>query len=93
MGGSINEVQRRIGQAPCGETLMRATVLLPLLCMLAACSAPPPPDPEQRPEPKAATPSPITATANVYKDAAHTAADTAQTQAAEQAKQADAATQ
>jgi hypothetical protein len=74
---------------------MRVTVLLPLLCVLAACSAPPPPNPEQRPEPKAETPSPspITATANAYKDAAHNAADAAQTQAAEQAKQADAATQ
>ena len=70
------------------------SLLVPMLCLLAACSAPPPPDPAQRPEPKAAAPaSPITATANAYKDAAHTAADTVQTQAAEQAKQADAATQ
>ncbi|MDE2408295.1 MAG: hypothetical protein KGL91_10605 [Xanthomonadaceae bacterium] len=72
---------------------MRLPVLLPLLCLLAACSAPSPPEPEQRPEPKAATTSPITATANAYKGAASNAAARTEGAAKQQQKDLDAATQ
>ncbi|MCR6495218.1 hypothetical protein LJB71_02480 [Thermomonas sp. S9] len=69
-----------------------------LAALLAACSEPTPPDPERPPVPKAtsssaAPASPITATANVYKDAARDAVDKTQAQAAEQARAAEQAAQ
>lgn len=66
-----------------------------LAALLAACSEPTPPDPERPPVPKAAAApaSPITATANAYKDAARDAVDKTQAQAAEQARAAEQAAQ
>lgn len=67
--------------------------LLPAICLLAACSGPSPPDPERRPEPQAAAASPVTGSANAYKEAARDAAAKTQAQAAQQARAADEATQ
>ena len=66
-----------------------------LAALLVACSEPTPPDPERPPVPKAAAApaSPITATANAYKDAARDAVDKTQAQAAEQARAAEQAAQ
>ena len=66
---------------------------LPAICLLAACSGPSPPDPERRPEPQAAAVSPVTDSANAYKDAAREAAAKTQAQAAQQARAADEAAQ
>lgn len=75
--------------------MRRKTSLLSVicLCLLAACSAPQPPEPERRPEPQAASTSPITRTANTYKDAAHDAVEKTEAQAAAQARAIDEATQ
>ena len=75
---------------------MRLPALLPMLCLLlcqlAACSAPPPPEKEQRPEPKAEAASPIIATANAYKGAANNAAAQTESAAKQEQKDIDAAT-
>ena len=54
-----------------------------LACLLVAC-APSPPDPERRPEPQVAAASPVTGSANAYKEAARDAAAKTQAQAARQ---------
>lgn len=76
---------------------MSRALLLPfaLATLLTACSEPASPNPERPPVPKAspAPASPITATANAYKDAAREAVDATQAQAAEQARAAEQAAQ
>lgn len=80
--------------------------LLPTLSiclLLAACSSPTPPaqqdppQPQAAPEPaaapQAAATSPITSTANAYKDAAHNAVDQTQNAAAQEQQQLDQAAQ
>ena len=83
---------------------MRRLLLPSMLCvLLVACGPEPAPDETRRPEPQAApapaaaadagTTSPITATANAYKDAARGAVSQTQDAAAQEKAQLDQAAQ
>ncbi|MCC7096937.1 MAG: hypothetical protein IT472_07155 [Thermomonas sp.] len=80
---------------------MRIQWMLPLLCLsLVACSPEPAPQPARTPEPQAASPaaeadttSPISETANGYKDAARNAAAQTEDAAAQEKAQLDQAAQ